>query len=213
MSTTVTYKGVTITTAENQTRTLATSGKWLEADIVITDVTQGSGGMTVTDVQNATGTGSVISGDASVLTTKSITQNGTYNASSDNVDGYSQVVVNVPTPSAFVPNVQIAQGVNRVNTTSYSAVSGQSITVSTTGTYEVYWTGYRSSTSGTSGSCLYVNDAAHSSGNQTTFSNHGQSIKLTGVALTKNDVLTVRAVARGTQYYMYVGNLTIVQTA
>lgn len=43
MSTTVTYKGVTITTAENQTRTLATSGKWLEADIVITDVTQSGG--------------------------------------------------------------------------------------------------------------------------------------------------------------------------
>lgn len=44
MSTTVTYKGVTITTAENQTRTLATSGKWLEADIVIDDVTQGGSG-------------------------------------------------------------------------------------------------------------------------------------------------------------------------
>ena len=110
-------------------------------------------------------------------------------------------------------NVQIAQGVNRVNTTSYSAVSGQSITVAESGTYNVYWTGFRSSTSGTSGSCLYINDAAHSSGNQTTFSNHGQSIELTGVSLSKNDVVTVRAAARGTQYYMYVGNLTIEQTA
>lgn len=213
MSTTVTYKGSTLTTVNNQTRVLNTAGKWLEGDITLTDVTQGSGGMTVTDVPNSTGTGSVISGEASVLATKSITANGTYNASSDNVDGYSQVTVNVPTPSAFVPNVQIAQGVNRVNTTSYSAVSGQTITVSTTGTYDVYWTGFRSSTSGTSGSCLYVNGTAHSSGNQTTFSNHGQSIKLTGVSLTQGDVLTVRAVSRGTQYYMYVGNLTIMQTA
>lgn len=39
MSTTVTYKGVTITTAENQTRTLKTAGKYMEADVVVTDVT------------------------------------------------------------------------------------------------------------------------------------------------------------------------------
>ena len=32
-------------------------------------------------------------------TTKNITQNGTYNASSDNVDGYSAVTVNVPSLS------------------------------------------------------------------------------------------------------------------
>ena len=31
--------------------------------------------------------------------TKSITENGTYNASSDNLDGYSQVVVNTPVPT------------------------------------------------------------------------------------------------------------------
>lgn len=210
--------------------------------------TASGGGMTVTDVVNATGTGSVISGEASVLGTKSITTNGTYAASSDNVDGYSsvtvnvptgitptgtkqisitengtttedvtnyasaQITVNVPTPSAFVPNVQIAQGVNRVNTTSYSAVSGQTITVATTGTYDIYWMGFRSSTSGTSGSQLYINGTAYGTA-QTTFSNHGQSIKLTGVSLTQGDVLTVRAAARGTQYYMYVGNLIIMQTA
>lgn len=33
------------------------------------------------------------------LTTKSITENGMYNASSDNADGYSSVTVNVPTPT------------------------------------------------------------------------------------------------------------------
>lgn len=36
-----------------------------------------------------------VSGGGSTLITKTITQNGTYNASSDNADGYSQVVVNV----------------------------------------------------------------------------------------------------------------------
>lgn len=39
MSTTVTYKGSTLTTATNQTRVLETEGTWLEDDITITDVT------------------------------------------------------------------------------------------------------------------------------------------------------------------------------
>lgn len=43
MSTTITYKGDTLTTAENQTRTLKTSGKYLEDDITVVDVTAASG--------------------------------------------------------------------------------------------------------------------------------------------------------------------------
>ena len=57
--------------------------------------TASGGGMTVTDVPNSTGTGSVISGEASVLGTKTITANGTYSASDDSADGYSSVTVNV----------------------------------------------------------------------------------------------------------------------
>lgn len=107
-------------------------------------------------------------------------------------------------------NVQIAAGVDRVNTTSYTAISGQSITVSVTGTYDVYWTGYRSSTSGTNGSQLYIDGNAHGTAS-TSFTNNGQAVHLTGVSLTKNQVLTLHARARGTNYYMYGGNLTIVQ--
>ena len=44
MSTTVTYKGSTLTTAENQTRVLKTAGKYMEDDVTITDVTSGGGG-------------------------------------------------------------------------------------------------------------------------------------------------------------------------
>ena len=40
------------------------------------------------------------------LTTKSITENGTYNASSDNADGYSSVTVNVPQSQS--PFIKIA---------------------------------------------------------------------------------------------------------
>ncbi len=48
MSTTVTYKGSTLTTADNNTKTLKTSGKYLEDDITITDV---SGGFVTQDLQ------------------------------------------------------------------------------------------------------------------------------------------------------------------
>lgn len=43
MSTTVTYKGATLTTVENQTKTLQTAGTWMEGDLTLTDVTQGGG--------------------------------------------------------------------------------------------------------------------------------------------------------------------------
>lgn len=39
MSTTVSYKGNTIATVDNNTKTLTTAGTWLEADIVLTDTT------------------------------------------------------------------------------------------------------------------------------------------------------------------------------
>ena len=59
MSSTITYKGSTLTTVDNQTRTLQTRGKWLEDNIVITDVTSGAS-VTITDEANATGTTCVI---------------------------------------------------------------------------------------------------------------------------------------------------------
>jgi hypothetical protein len=107
-------------------------------------------------------------------------------------------------------NVQVAAGVDRVATTSYTAVNGQTLTVAKTGTYNVYWTGYRSSTSGTSGSQLYIGNTAYGSAH-TTFSNHAQAVHLTNVSLTQNQTITVRARARSTSYFMYVGNLTIVE--
>lgn len=133
------------------------------------------------------------------------TANGTYD-----VTNLAQLIVNVATGKA----VQIAPGFGRVNTTTYTAVTGQSITVGKTGTYDVYWVGYRSSTSGTNGSQLYVGSSAHSSGAQTTFDatyTNWQIVHLSNVSLTKDQVVTVRARARGSSYYMYVANLTIIE--
>lgn len=44
MATTVTYKGQTLATVENQTKTLQTKGTWCEDDFTLTDVSGGGGG-------------------------------------------------------------------------------------------------------------------------------------------------------------------------
>ena len=110
-------------------------------------------------------------------------------------------------------NAQIASGVGRVAATSYTAVSGQTLTVAKTGTYDVYWVGYRSSTSGTNGSQLYIGSTAYGSA-QTTFNSsytNVQIVHLSNVSLTANQTITVRARSRGTNYYMYVMDLTIIE--
>ena len=60
-----------------------------------------------------TAIGSIPSGSTPTLITKTITQNGTYNASSDNADGYSSVTVNVSGGSGYteLPNYQVSNGV------------------------------------------------------------------------------------------------------
>lgn len=55
MATTVTYKGATLTTANNQTKTLKTAGKYMEDDVTITDVSEGGSAIVVTEELDATG--------------------------------------------------------------------------------------------------------------------------------------------------------------
>lgn len=94
MSTIVSYKGNTLTTVNNQTRTLNTAGKWLEGDITLVDTTT-SQVISISDVSNSTGTTAAITGTVPSYGTKTISQNGTYNASTDGYDGFSSVTVNV----------------------------------------------------------------------------------------------------------------------
>lgn len=134
--------------------------------------------------------------------TKSITANGT----GIDVTSYASVDVNVPTgPSK---NVQYHMGYDDVNTTSYTATD-VSLTVAKTGTYKVSWIGWRSSSSGTSGSQLYIGDTAYGSANTTFTRTYGQCITLNNVSLTAGQTITVRARARNTSSYMCVGNLII----
>ena len=57
-----------------------------------------------------------------VLTTKSVTANGTYDAEDDNADGYSEVTVNVPS-SGSSSWTKVAEASYQVSTTSTSATT------------------------------------------------------------------------------------------
>ena len=107
-------------------------------------------------------------------------------------------------------NVQVAQSTSRATSTSYTSLV--SLTCTKAGTYNVYWTGFRSSTSGTWGSQLYLGGSAYGSA-QSTFSNHIQNVALTGVQISANQTVAVYARSRGSNYYAYVSNLIIEQTA
>lgn len=107
-------------------------------------------------------------------------------------------------------NVQVAQSTSRATSSTYTSVI--SLTCSVAGTYDVYWSCFRSNTGGTSGSQLYVGGNAYGTAN-TTFTNHIQNNHLTGVKLSQNQTVAVYARSRGSNYYAYVGTLVIKQTA
>ena len=107
-------------------------------------------------------------------------------------------------------NVQIAQSTSRATTSSYTKVCGD-ITVSKTGTYDVYWDCFRSTTSGTTGSQFYIGSTAQGTAN-TTFTNHVQTNHLSNVSLTANQKVSVYARSRGNNYYAYVGQLVIIES-
>ena len=109
-------------------------------------------------------------------------------------------------------NVQVVQGTTRTNSSSLTAI-GAALTVSKTGTYDVYWSGMRSNTSSsyTWGTQLYVGDSAYGSEN-TTWSNNIQNNHLTNVSLTANQTVRVYGRnTRGTSYYVYAPTLVIVE--
>lgn len=76
-------------------------------------------------IKSPTGTPDIDIGSVRVkpsTTTKTITQNGTYNASSDNVDGYSSVAVNVPSLSAM-DKMLLANGGTPISTCAYYSLT------------------------------------------------------------------------------------------
>ena len=106
-------------------------------------------------------------------------------------------------------NVQVAQSTTRSTSSTYTEVI--SLTCTKAGTYNVYWSTFRSSTSGTWGSRLYINDTAYGSAETSGWTNHIQNIHLSNVQIAANAEVTVRVRSRGNSYYGYVGTLTIIE--
>ena len=158
-------------------------------------------------ITGSTKTGTAVTVSASELVSGSETKtaNGTYD-----VTNLASLVVNV-SGGGSSKNVQVVQQNNtRVTATTYTKACGD-ITVSKTGTYDVYWTAYRTSTSGTWGTQLYIGSTAYGTA-QTTFTNsYYQAIHLSNVSLTANQTISVYGRSRGSNYYLYVGQLTIIE--
>ena len=106
--------------------------------------------------------------------------------------------------------VQISNNSGRHTGINYTEISGVSLTVNKSGTYDVYWSGFRSTTSGTYGTQLYVGNSAPGT-QQTIFSNHEQHPYLSNVPLNANDVLTIRGRSASSNNYIYVSNLIIIE--
>ena len=109
-------------------------------------------------------------------------------------------------------NAQVVQGTTRTTSSTLTAI-GAELTVSKTGTYDVYWSGFRSNTSSsyTYGTQLFIDNVAHGTEN-TTWSNHVQNNHLTNVSLTANQKIRVRGRnSRGSSYYIYAPTLVIIE--
>lgn len=178
----------------------------------IASIPEAGGDYDVVSIDNGDGTQDIQityaeGGGGVTIEPLSVTENGTYTAPSG--QAYTPVTVNVPVPESKA--AQASDGMSRVAYTTYTATDA-TLTVKKTGTYTVRWSGYRSSTSGTNGSLLYIGDTAYGSA-QTTFNvgSNGQTVKLTGVQLTAGQTITVRARSRSTSYYMWVMGLSIIE--
>lgn len=122
MSTTVTYKGETLTTVSNDTAVLETGGTWMEDDLTLTDVTSGGTMQSKSNIDPTT-------------SSQTITPDTGY-------DGLSSVQINaMPSGTAGTPtatkgtvsNHSIAVTPSVTNTTGYitgSTINGTAVTVS-----------------------------------------------------------------------------------
>lgn len=152
-----------------------------------------------------TGTAVTVSASELVSGSETKTANGTYD-----VTNLASLVVNVSSGSS--KNVQVLQSTSRTNASSLTKVLGD-LTVSKTGTYDIYWSGGRSntSTSYTWGTRLYVDGTGYGTEN-TTWSNNCQSNHLSNVSLTANQKLSVYARGRTGSYYTFAPMLVIIES-
>lgn len=177
---------------------VATKGTVSNHSISVTPSVTNTGGI----ISGGTKTGTAVSVSASELVSGSETKtaNGTYD-----VTNLASLVVNVPTGSA--KNIQMYSGYDTRTANSYGATT-VTLTVAKTGTYNVSWTAWRSSSSGTMGTNLHRNNTTGT--NQQTFTGtYGQCITLSNQSYNQGDVLTLYATSGSTSRSIYVANLII----
>lgn len=108
-------------------------------------------------------------------------------------------------------NVQIDNTNHRISGTTYTD-TGAYLKVAVAGTYDIYWSAFRSSTSsGTNGTQLYKNSSTQGSAFTSWENSYAQTPHLSNITLAKNDELYVYARASSNSRYVCVGNLTIIQ--
>ena len=151
-----------------------------------------------------TGTAVTVSASELVSGSQTITSNQTVD-----VTNLAEVVVNVGGGTS--KNVQVLQSTSRTNSSSLTKVLGD-LTVSKTGTYDIYWSGGRSNTSSsyTWGTRLYVDGSGYGTEN-TSWSNNCQRNHLSNVSLTANQKLSVYARGRSGSYYTFAPMLVIIE--
>lgn len=159
-------------------------------------------------ISGGTINGTAVSVSASELVSGNlpITQNG------NNIDcaNYSTVSVNV---SGSSKNTQVVQSTTRTNASTLTAI-GAELTVSKTGTYDIYYSCFRTNTSSsyTWATRLYINGTAYGTAENTTWTNNQQNTHLSNISLTAGDKLRVYGRnTRGTSYYVCAPTLAIVE--
>lgn len=153
-----------------------------------------------------TGTAVTVSASELVSGSETKTENGTYD-----VTNLASLVVNVSGGGGSSKNVQVLQSTSRANSSSLTKVLGD-LTVSKTGTYDIYWSAGRSNTSSsyTWGSRLYVDGSGYGTEN-TSWTNNCQSNHLSNVSLTANQKLSVYTRGRSGSYYTFAPMLVIIE--
>lgn len=116
------------------------------------------------------------------------------------------------TPTPVIPdtgekNVQYVIGATSVRNVGYIATP-LTLRVSKTGIYNVSWVGWRSTSSVTMGSKLYINNDPQVA-KQNFTNTYGQHILMENMYLTVNDTLTVYAMSGSSTNVMWVANLII----
>lgn len=176
----------------------ATKGSVSNHSISVTPSVTNTAGV----ITGGTRTGTAVTVSASELVSGSETKtaNGTYN-----VTNLAELVVSVSGGTS--KNTQTVQSTSRRSNTALGSIT--SLTCSTTGSYDVYWTCTRSNTSQTWGSQLYIGGSAYGNEN-TTWTNNVQNNHLENVSISANQTVAVYGRSRS-GYYIYAPQLTIVQ--